>query len=529
VDDGVQGTHPDLRANYSAADSFDFPADSATQFPRNTSDNHGTPVAGVAAARGGNGIGVTGAAPFARIAGLRATSDDATESSSTDATLYRSNSATGTIKIKNHSYGPSQIFADTSAQYAAITTTTNFGTIHVWAAGNERVDDNFVATASQDAGKDMNNNHPDVVCVAALNSDGTFSYYSDFGTCIFVTSPSNGENNQYGILTTDRTGNNGDNPGKEGNDPFPNRDYTSQFGGTSSAAPLVAGVLALAKQAQPKLNARFVKHLLALTSRMVDPQDRSPSSDGGWKRNAANFPFNQNYGFGMIDAGNLTAQAVEFTGVTPLETLTTGNIVVGGRITDNSTVGLSRTFRFTSSTPLENVLVTLNISHPRRGDLTAYLTSPSGRKTRLFMPTTLDTESDIQFSFCANAFWGENPTGLWRLTVLDTRRNSVGTLNSFSVQARLGRLIAVPIASVLTPNNVNSGAASLALNVAGRRFTPASYVTIDGVRVPTQFLSVGLLRATIPGSELTQKGAAKIRVVTPNPGGSSAELDLNVN
>ncbi len=62
-DDGLQTTHPDLAPNYVAAHSYDFFDDDANPDPVQTADNHGTAVAGVAAARGANGIGVTGAAP----------------------------------------------------------------------------------------------------------------------------------------------------------------------------------------------------------------------------------------------------------------------------------------------------------------------------------------------------------------------------------------------------------------------------------------------------------------------------------
>ena len=82
VDDGLQRLHPDLSPNYDAADSDNLadgiggnvdpsPVNSNAAANNPTGDNHGTSVAGVAAARGGNGIGVTGAAPMASLAGLR--------------------------------------------------------------------------------------------------------------------------------------------------------------------------------------------------------------------------------------------------------------------------------------------------------------------------------------------------------------------------------------------------------------------------------------------------------------------------
>ena len=52
--------------NFTASNSYDFGQNDTDPSPVYATDEHGTSVAGVAAARGGNGIGVTGAAPFAR-------------------------------------------------------------------------------------------------------------------------------------------------------------------------------------------------------------------------------------------------------------------------------------------------------------------------------------------------------------------------------------------------------------------------------------------------------------------------------
>ena len=49
-----------------------------------------------------------------------------------------------------------------------------------------------------------------------------------------------------------------------------NCNYTSHFNGTSSAAPTVAGVIALMLDANPNLTWRDVKHILATTSAKVD-------------------------------------------------------------------------------------------------------------------------------------------------------------------------------------------------------------------------------------------------------------------
>src|SRR5690606_8931260 len=76
VDDGLQTAHPDLAPNVDTVTDKDWnqndndpnpdPADDGTDY----SNDHGTACAGNAAARGNNGIGVSGTAPEGTLVGL---------------------------------------------------------------------------------------------------------------------------------------------------------------------------------------------------------------------------------------------------------------------------------------------------------------------------------------------------------------------------------------------------------------------------------------------------------------------------
>src|SRR5688572_458624 len=213
VDDGLQRTHPDLSPNYVAADSFDFGQNDADPSPvhNNTGilngdgDNHGTAVAGVAAAKGGNGIGVTGVAPDAKLAGLRIDFNNQTNQMFVDATLYHSSGANTNIKVKNHSYGTAIPYVSQTTQTNAAITSHNAGTIHVFAAGNERDAHGAVIDANNNGvfdpdidpaiDGDTNKKHllslQETIDVAALGSSGLFSTYSNWGANIWVAAPSN--------------------------------------------------------------------------------------------------------------------------------------------------------------------------------------------------------------------------------------------------------------------------------------------------------------------------------------------------
>lgn len=65
IDTGVDAAHPDLAGQLEAAQDF------LGRAPR-AAERHGTAVAGVIAARAGNGVGIVGVAPAARVVPLRA-------------------------------------------------------------------------------------------------------------------------------------------------------------------------------------------------------------------------------------------------------------------------------------------------------------------------------------------------------------------------------------------------------------------------------------------------------------------------
>lgn len=89
VDDGVQTNHPDLQANI-AAGQTNVVAGTANAMPADAEDNHGTAVAGVAAAVGHNSLGGAGVAFQSKILPIKiATGDSSYASDAQIATAFR--------------------------------------------------------------------------------------------------------------------------------------------------------------------------------------------------------------------------------------------------------------------------------------------------------------------------------------------------------------------------------------------------------------------------------------------------------
>ena len=475
VEEAFDYEHPDLAPNYAPEHSFDFfdneldPAidnDQGWRF-----DWHATASAGVAAARGGNGIGGAGVAPNSRIASLAASSNSIVNnvtSSEADQRIgraYSHHAASGStgINIYSSSFNITRgiPYRTLHAASAGMSNAIDEGAIHVLLAHNDRRLHETERHRNADTGTNFLANNPDSIVVAATNSEGHFASYSNYGSNIFVSAPS-GDLGLLKILTTDLSNPIDSQFDKNRNDtdddPFPDFDYTSQYDGTSAATPLAAGVLALAKEAQSNLNSRFAKHLLARTSRVVG-MDRE-STTGQWIENAAGFNFNNDYGFGLIDAGALTEEAGNFSGVTDLLTVSTGVIEIGDLIPSNSS--FETLFDIEGEGSLEEVLITIDLSAQNLtpGDLEMFLVSPSGTTSQIMYThpaMQLITDNDfniadeLDWTFRSNAFWGESFDGQWKLLINDIDNGDFiydfrqPRLNDIEATFRVGSLIsAVP-------------------------------------------------------------------------------------
>jgi subtilisin-like proprotein convertase family protein len=447
IDDGVELTHPDLAANVQPGLHFDWndsPNDTDPA-PDVSQDFHGTSVAGVAAARGGNGVGVSGVAPLARIVGFRLISSNVGDDEEGAAMTLNNN----VIDIKNNSWGPpdsqpwvlgtSGPLFRSAVQNGATNGRGGRGIIYPWAAGNGR-------DVGDQANKDAYANNIYTLAVGAVTNTGAQSSYSESGSNLVVCAPSSG--GSLGIVTADLSGNNGYNDGSVFGE-HADQNYTNDFGGTSSATPLVSGVVALMLEANPNLTWRDVKEILLRTSRKLSPTDLNWVTRNSGDPAYPPIKHNEKFGGGMVDALAAVNLATSWPARPAMIQMSSNQSYGAGvSIPDNNTTGIVTSFNMSAQPPMrvEHVEVTISATHTARGDMQILLTSPSGAVSTLAQVTpddwnfgTLQTYNNWVFSSVRH--WGESSVGTWRVTVRDLVSADTGNLQV--VNLRLSGMAAV--------------------------------------------------------------------------------------
>jgi subtilisin family serine protease len=323
VDGGVDAGHPDLAPNFdprrSVGCSHEGVPDTspAAWAPFHPEFGHGTAVAGIiAAAR--NGVGIVGVAPNVRIASVRI--------GDTDGFIYPEYLICGYVWAAEHGIRvtSASLFADpwirwcdddpdqaaaAEAMRRAIDYATGHGVVNVAAIGNSNWDLSHpvLDTDSPDNGTPVerltgNDCHivpaelPGVVTVSAVGAQQRKARYSNYGIRdVDVTAPANDvdqlpdtPDHNPGILTSVNNG------------------QWSYFGGTSAAAPHVAGVVALIRSTHPRWSPRQVTAALAhQADRLPCPPGGTydPDGTGDWLAHCQGGRSGQGfYGYGQVDA-----------------------------------------------------------------------------------------------------------------------------------------------------------------------------------------------------------------------------------
>jgi subtilisin family serine protease len=261
IDSGVESAHEVFRSPGKIVPGFDFADNDAAPEPQGST--HGTACAAVAAAdfEGGRVVGI---APRCRILPIRRT-EVTNHLALSEAIAWAADHGADVISCSWGIDGRRWILPDvvrSAFQYATSHGRNGAGCPIFWAAGNgdELVSDDEWASSEY------------TIAIAASTDQGTRASYSDFGPEVDLCAPSSGGAN--GITTAVNTG------------------YTSSFGGTSSAAPLAAGVAALVLSIAPHTRWFEVRDVLQASARKIDSGGAQYDQRG----------HSVNYGYGQVDA-----------------------------------------------------------------------------------------------------------------------------------------------------------------------------------------------------------------------------------
>ena len=415
VDGGMHYQHEDLTDNVLTAFNHNYiPGLTDIYHPF---ANHGTAVAGLIAAKD-NSLGMRGVAPGAKIYGYNllerlTAANKANAMSRNAATTAISNNSWGSVD--NGRPGHVNELWEIAVKDGVTTGYGGKGVFYAWAAGNGGDDD--YATL------DEYTSYYAVTAVCAVGHDDKRSEYSEAGANLWVCGPSSsGRAGQPSITTTDN-----------------GHSYRSNFGGTSAAAPIVAGVAALIREADNALTWRDVKLILAASARKVDP-DNTGWEQGAFKYGSTTdrYNFNHEYGFGMVDAKAATDLAPGWTNVRDLREITAESSVINLPIPDFPSSGMPTTVTTSLTIDpfvefVEFVEVNTHFNHSYFRDLTVELVSPSETVSTLSPTAPRSGSLTTEFRFGSARHLGEDAAGEWTLRIKDLERVDTGALRSWGL------------------------------------------------------------------------------------------------
>ncbi len=273
IDSGVNISNPDLKNNIwrntkeipnnnidddkngfiDDVNGWDFVANVSDPRPKfeegwtETGISHGTMVAGIIGAEGNNEEGVTGVAWKVKIMPLRVLNDkgEGRINAVVRAIDYAVANGADIINLSFVTFTYSQSLQD------AITRAYQANVILVAAAGNDQASGDGNNTSKKPiypACMDGNNGENMVIGVAATDALDQKATFSSYGfNCVDITAPG------ISFFNTITYG---------GNPQYLDRNYDGYWSGTSMAAPVVSGVMALVAQVNPDLNRNDIVNLV---------------------------------------------------------------------------------------------------------------------------------------------------------------------------------------------------------------------------------------------------------------------------
>ncbi|KAL7842797.1 hypothetical protein SRHO_G00244860 [Serrasalmus rhombeus] len=415
VDDGVQHTLEDIQPNYCPEGSYDLNSNDPDPMPHpdaRSDNHHGTRCAGEIAAVSNNSFCAVGVAYGSRVAGIRVLDGPLTDSMEAVAfnKHYQIND------VYSCSWGPDDDgrtvdgphpLGKAALQHGVIAGRKGFGSIFVVASGNG-------GQYNDNCNYDGYANSIYTVTIGAVDENGRKPFYAEECASMLAVTFSSGGKQQRSIVTSDWSLQHG-------------TGCTDAHTGTSAAAPLAAGMVALMLQVRPCLSWRDVQHIITYTATKYD-------IEADWETNGAGFHHSHKHGFGLLNAWRMVNAAKVWESVpflvsyqSPLlkeeQTIPAypDKIILTWNVTaaDLEQSGMQT---------LEHVSVTVMVAHPRRGNVEIVLFCPSGMTSLIGARRVLDTDATgfTDWTFSTVRCWGERAEGQYSLRITDHRDAAPG-------------------------------------------------------------------------------------------------------
>lgn len=457
ADDGFDLTHSDFQGPGKVAGTLNIKLSGSTAIswdadvnPR-PGDYHGTPCAGVALAEH-NGVGTVGVAPGCSFLAVRFPLGDMSDAQFIrmfDAISVRADVVSCSWGVPPADAPMGSAFSQKLTSLAQTGGRRGKGLVICAAAGNNNAPI-----------KDLSNTrpyryldglgrvqtytgpidrwiaaHPLVLTISACTSLKRRAAYSSWGSQVCVCAPSNNfhdlnerEVPGRGIFTTDNEG------AGAGSDFTANSRFTSDFGGTSSATPTVAGVCGLVLSANSSLSAAQVREIVQRTAdRDLVLESDTPVNVTGAFSNG----FSPWFGHGKVNA----AKAVQAAAAP----VSAGRIVTKrseSRVSIRDLATVSSEIQVAEQGDISELRVRVDIAHTYISDLRVELVAPDGVAVLLHDKAgganhNLHTSYDPANLPALRALSGKSLRGTWKLLVRDTARFDTGEVKSWELAARV--------------------------------------------------------------------------------------------
>ncbi|MTJ09960.1 S8 family serine peptidase [Anabaena sp. UHCC 0204] len=459
VDDSFDLHHPDFQGIGKIVAPRDLKDNDFLPLPGEKETSHGTACAGIALAEE-NGAGIVGVAPGCAMMPIRTTGflDDRSIEDVFDWAVEKGASVISCSWGASAVYFPLSIRQKAAISRAATNGRKGKGCVIVFAAGNANRPINGTVN-EQNWPKNIvqgNTNwlsgfavHPDVITISASTSLNKKAAYSNWGDNVSVCAPSNNAppgmwfqetgfvytqpaivSSLFGLgmLTTDQIGAAGYDAGN----------FTNNFGGTSSATPIVAGVAALVLSANPNLTAQQVKRILQDTADKI--VDNNPDPQLGVRGGTYNSNgHSQWFGYGKVNAAKavrLAQQMSVVAQITNKQTQVKNTQVVS--IPDDDRQGIKSAIAINEAVKINDIQVTVNITHDFLGDLEVYLIAPTNQRI-LLQSRTLGRRTQLQNTYTVRShpalkqLLSLPAQGRWQLQVIDYAAQDIGKLNNWEL------------------------------------------------------------------------------------------------